>query len=112
MLNRIMLQGTVTNLQLQHDENRPSCSHQCFVLNFDDGLGPDSINVYDWTNAKIENGDKVLVTGCLMSNEKDIKDVCKVVKEVCGQLSKEWWVMLDSAGHDHSIIKLQEDSND
>ena len=106
MLNRIMLQGTVTNLQLQHDEKHSSCNHQCFVLNFEDGLGPDNINVYDWTNAKIENGDKVLVIGCLMSNknENDIKDGCKV--------NKEWWVMLGSAGHGHSIIKLQEDSND
>ena len=25
---------------------------------------------------------------------------------------KEWWVMLGSVVHDHSIIKLQEDSND
>lgn len=106
MLNRIMLQGTVTNLQLQHDENHPSCNYQCFVLNFDSGLCPDSINVYDWTNVKIENGDKVLVTGCLMSNEVSIKDDCK---ELCGKLNKEWWVLLNNAGHDHSIIKLQED---
>lgn len=104
MLNRIMLQGTVTNLQLQHDFHHSSCNHQCFMLNFEDVICPDNIKVYDWTNAKIENGDKVLVTGYLMSNEKVIKDGCKV--------DKEWWVMLDSAGHDHSIIKLQEDSND
>ena len=104
MLNRIMLHGTVTNLQLQHDENHTSCNHQSFVLNFEGGLGPDNISVYDWTNAKIEDGDKVLVTGNLMSNEKSIKDGCKV--------NKEWWVMLDSEGHDHSIIKLQEDSNE
>ena len=104
MLNRIMLQGTVTNLQLRHDENHPACNHQCFVLNFDGGLGPDNIDVYDWTNAKIENGDKVLVTGYLLSNENAIKDGCKV--------NKEWWVMLDNAEHDYYIIKLQEDSND
>lgn len=104
MLNRIMLQGTVTNLQLQYDENNPSCNHQYFALNFDDGLGPDSIRVCDWTNAPVKDGDKVLVIGCLLSNEKNIRDGYTE--------DKEWWVMLNSAERDHSIIKLQEDSND
>ena len=102
MLNQIMLQGTVANLQLQHDEKNPSCDHQYFDLNFEDGLCPDSIRVCDWTNAPVKDGDKVLVTGRLMSNEKSIKDGYKV--------NKESWVMLGSAAQNYSIIKLQEDS--
>lgn len=104
MVNRIMLQGTVTNLRLQHDEDQSSCNHQYFVLNFEGGLCTDSIRVCDWTNTPVKDGDKVLVTGSLMSNEKSIKDGYTV--------NKEWWVMLDNDYHDHSIIKLQEDSND
>ena len=104
MLNQIMLQGTVANLKLEHDEKNPSCNHQYFNLNFEDALCLDSINVCDWTNALVKDGDKVLVIGSLMSNEKNIKDGCEV--------NKEWWVMLSSAEHDHSIIKLQKDSNE
>lgn len=104
MLNQIMLQGTVANLKLEHNEMRPSCNHQCFELNFEDDLCPDSIRVCDWTNAPVKDGDKVLVIGCLMSNEKSIKDGYTV--------DKEWWVMLCSAKYDHSVIKLQEDSNE
>lgn len=102
MLNCIMLQGTVANLQLKLDEKYPSCTHQYFNLNFEGGLCPDSISVCDWTNAPVKDGDKVLVAGSLMSNEKSIKDGDTV--------NKEWWIMLYSAAHGHSIIKLQEDS--
>ena len=104
MLNQIMLQGTVANLQLEHDEKSPSCNHQCFELNFEDALCQYSIRVYDWTNAPVKDGDKVLVIGSLMSNEKSIKDGYVI--------PKVWWVMLGSAEHGHSVIKLQEDSNE
>lgn len=104
MLNRIMLQGTVANLKLDHDKKNPSCNHQYFDLNFEGGLCTDSIRVCDWTNAPVKDGDKVLVTGGLMSNEKNIKDGYTE--------DKEWWIMLSNAEHEHSVIKLQEDSND
>ena len=101
MLNQIMLQGTVTNLKLRHDENHPSCNHQSFMLNFEDGLCTDSINVCDWINAQVKDGDKVLVIGCLMSNEKSIKDGY--------DLPKEWFIMLNDTTQGHKVIKLQED---
>ena len=104
MLNQIMLQGTVANLKLEHDEKNPSCNHQYFELNFEDALCQDSIGVYDWTNAPVKDGDKVLVIGSLMSNENGIKDGYHV--------HKVWWVMLGSAEHGHSVIKLQEDRNE
>ena len=104
MLNQIMLQGTVANLKLEHDEKNPSCNHQCFELNFEDVLCQDSISVCDWTNAPVKDGDKVLVIGSLISNEKSIKDGYDA--------PKVWWVMLSSAEHGHSVIKLQEDSNE
>ena len=104
MLNRVMLQGTVTNLKLEHDEKNSSCNHQYFDLKIENYLGADSINVCDWTNTPVKDGDKVLVIGCLMSNKKNIKDGYTV--------DKEWWVMLCSTSNDHSVIKLQEDSNE
>ena len=39
-----------------------------------------------------------------MSNKKNSKDGYTV--------DKEWWVMLCSTSNDHSVIKLQEDSNE
>ena len=103
MLNQIMLQGTVTNLKLVRDEEYPSCNRQYFDLNFEGALCTDSIRVCDWTNAQVKDDDKVLVFGCLMSNEKNIKDGY--------DLSKEWFIMLNDT-HKHSVIRLQEDSND
>lgn len=104
MLNQIMLQGTVAHLKLEHDEKNPSCNRQRFELNFEDALCQDSIRVCDWTNAPVKDGDKVLVIGSLMSNEKSIKDGYDV--------PKVWCVMLSSAEYGHSVIKLQEDSNE
>lgn len=96
-----MLQGTVTNLKLVHDENHPVCNHQYFDLNFGGGLCSDNINVCDWTNAQVKDGDKVLVFGCLMSNEKSIKDGY--------DLPKKWFIMLNDTTQSHKVIKLQED---
>lgn len=104
MLNQIMLQGTVANLKLEHDEKNPSCNYQYFDLNFEGVLCPDSIEVCDWTNASVKDGDKVLVIGSLLSNEKSIKDGYGV--------PKVWRIIVNRAEHGHSVIKLQEDSNE
>ena len=104
MLNQIMLQGTVANLKLEHDEKYPLCNHQYFDLNFEGAMCPDSIRVCDWTNASVKDGDKVLVIGSLMSNEKSIKDGYDV--------PKLWCIIVSNAAQNYSVIKLQEDSNE
>lgn len=98
MLNRIELQGTVANLRLERDEAHPSCDHQYFDLVFEGGLCTDNIQVVDWSNAKVKDGDKVIVAGSIMSNEKNIKDGFTDYKD--------WWIMIYGTQNDQYVTVL------
>lgn len=101
-INSVELMGKVTKLNKRIGETNPACNRQYFMLEFDSALCADSIEVCDWSNADVKDGDTVIVRGKLRSNQRSINDGYTE--------DKEWFIMVSSAGTntDGTVIKVAE----
>lgn len=81
MINNIELLGKVSKLRECIDKDNPSCNHRYFDLEFEGALCGDHIEVCDWSEADIKDGDTVIVHGSLQSNQKNIDDGYTEIKE-------------------------------